>query len=149
MPRNRWAGRSGIPTTAQRDLQLLLAEMRRAMETIPMSRSERFEYEETLRVLACLIFEIRVNWLEKVDEDPPGNIFDRLEAIIKYAPPAVQPLVEHLRRNPPQECAGELYTYTFPFIQWPCAEQLPTWEIAPLALRGPHEEYLHSSQESA
>lgn len=101
------------------------------MDTSPLTRSERLEYEETLRVLACLIFEIQVNWTEKVDEDPPGNLFTRLEAIIEHAPPAVQPLVEHLRRNPPQERAGELYTYSFPFIQWRCAQELPTWETSP------------------
>jgi hypothetical protein len=88
------------------------------MDTSPLTRSERLEYEEALRLLACLIFEIRVNWLEKVDEEPPDNIFDRLEAIIKHAPPAALPLVEHLRRHPPQEREGELYTYCFPFIEW-------------------------------
>jgi hypothetical protein len=40
------------------------------MDTSPLTRSERLEYEETLCVLACLIFEIQVNWTEKVDEDP-------------------------------------------------------------------------------
>src|SRR6266487_1376921 len=76
--------------------------MRSCMDTSPLTRSERLEYEETLRLLACLIFEIQVNWTEKVDDEPPGNIFGRLEAIIEHAPPAVLPLVEHLRQNPPK-----------------------------------------------
>ncbi len=113
------------------------------MDTSPLTRPERLEYEELLRLLACLIFEIQV----KDDEDTPGNIFGRLEAIIDRAPPAVLPLVEHLRQNPPQERAGELYTYSFPFIQWQCADRLPTWEIVPLALGGPREGHPCSSQE--
>lgn len=79
-----------------------------------MEAVTRLEYEETLRVLACLMYEIQVNWLEKVNEEPPDNIFDRLEAIIQHAPSAVLPLVEHLRRHPPQEQDGGLYTYCFP-----------------------------------
>ncbi|PWU23631.1 hypothetical protein C5B42_02270, partial [Candidatus Cerribacteria bacterium 'Amazon FNV 2010 28 9'] len=69
------------------------------------------------KLTACLVYEIQVNWVEKVDEDPPSNIFDRLAALVQHAPPAVIPLVEHLRRNPPQERQGELYTYCFPFLE--------------------------------
>lgn len=100
------------------------------METLPLTRSERLEYKETLRVLACLMFEIQTHLLG--DEDPPSNILMRLGAIIEHAPPAVLPLIEHLRHNPPEERAGEIYTYSFPFIQWQCAEHLPTWDISPL-----------------
>jgi len=97
------------------------------MNPSPLTRSERLEYEETLRLLACLIFEIQ----GKGDEDLPGNIFGRLEALIDHAPPAVLPLVEHLRQHSPQERAGEIYTYSLPYMQWQCGQSLPTWEIVP------------------
>jgi len=80
--------------------------------------STQLELQYTQRLLACLIYEIQVNWVEKVDEDPPSNIFDRLAELAQHTPPDVVSLVDYLRRNPPQEREGELYTYSFPFVEW-------------------------------
>lgn len=94
------------------------------MDTTSLIQLERLERDEALRLLACIIFEIQVNWLEKdMDDDPApdaATTLDRLEALVKHAPPAVMPLVEHLRHHPPQVREGGLYTYSFPFIQWRC-----------------------------
>lgn len=82
--------------------------------------SSQLELEYTRRLLACFIFELQVNWVEKdiQSDDPPDAAvtLDRLEELIKHVPPAVKPLVEHLRRNIPEEHQGELYTYSFPFV---------------------------------
>lgn len=74
------------------------------------------ELQYTQRLLACLVYEVQVNIVEA--EEPPGDIFQRLEALIDHVPSAVKPLVEYLRRNPPQQRKGELYTYSFPFVEW-------------------------------
>ena len=99
---------------------LLNAEMRNGMSTLLLTQGEHLEREELLRLLACFIFEIQVNWVEKVDEDPPHDIFDRLATLVEHAPPAVLPLVEHLRCNPPEWRKGEFYTYSLPFVRWLC-----------------------------
>jgi hypothetical protein len=90
--------------------------------------SIQLELQYTQRLLACLIYEIQVNIVEKVekeDEDPPGEIFDRLGELAQHTPPAVISLVDYLRRNPPQERPGELYTYSFPFVEWRCSLPSP------------------------
>ena len=84
------------------------------------SVSNQSGLEYTQRLLACLVYELQANWFEKVDEDPPDDLFERLEVLVKRTPPEVMALVEYLKRNPPQAQPGELYTYAFPspFIQW-------------------------------
>jgi hypothetical protein len=93
----------------------------------PLTHSERLERDELLRLLACFIFEVQVIWLgEGIDDDnhqtDAKTVLDHLENLIKYAPPAVMELVEHLRENPPTKYKDDsaIYGYTFPFIQWHC-----------------------------
>jgi hypothetical protein len=88
------------------------------------------ELQYIQRLLACLIFEIQVNIIES--NEPPGNIFDRLGELVEFAPPSVMPLVEYLKRNTPKERQGELYTYSFPFVEWRC-------EWSPNALHAENE----------
>jgi len=84
----------------------------------------QLELQYTQRILACLVYEIQVNWIEKDFEhgDSPdaGVVLEHLETLIKHAPPAVMPLVEYLRHNLPQERPGELYPFSFPFVEWRC-----------------------------
>jgi hypothetical protein len=62
-------------------------------------KQEKKEDVTLPHLLACFIYEVQVNVIEK---DPPMEILDTLATLIEHAPAFVMELVEGFRRTPPE-----------------------------------------------